>query len=108
MAWRWRRAIEKELRELELTFTQWLVLDATADAIREQDDAVNQNAVAARVELDRVTTSQVMRTLSERGLVDRGGDATGRAYRIILTRRGERLLRRANEVVERATLELRR
>jgi DNA-binding MarR family transcriptional regulator len=43
------------------------VLSATAELIREAKDAVNQNAVAARTELDRGTVSQVMATLEKRG-----------------------------------------
>lgn len=94
-AWRWRRAVESELRSLELTFTQWLVLDATSRAIATERDAVSQSDVARTCELDRMTVSQVMKTLAERGLVDRGPSAEGPAYRIFLTQRGEQTVRRA-------------
>lgn len=94
-AFRWRRAVEGELRPLGLTFTQWLILDATARAIESERDAVNQSDVARACELDRMTVSQVMKTLAERGLVDRGPSAEGPAYRIFLTQRAEQTLRRA-------------
>src|SRR5687768_6427085 len=74
-AWRWRRVVEAELRGLGLTFTQWLVLGVTDALIRESKDAVNQNAVAARTELDRTTVSQVMVALERLGHVDRGPDS---------------------------------
>ena len=90
-AWRFRRAVEAGLRSLGLTFTQWLVLDATERAIVLNNDAVNQSHVARLSELDRMTVSQVMKTLTEKGLVDRGPSAEGPAYRIILTARGRRL-----------------
>ncbi|HEY3495793.1 MAG TPA: hypothetical protein VGK73_13940 [Polyangiaceae bacterium] len=102
-AWRWRRGVEKSLAPMKLTLTQWLVLEATASLIAERDDAVNQNAVAARTELDRMTISQVMTTLAVRSLVDRAPDLDGRAYRIYLTQRGKRCVSRAARLVASAT-----
>lgn len=105
-AWRWRREVEHELKPLELTFTQWLVLDATASAIAELKDgdhAVSQKAVADVCELDAMTVSQVMGTLSLRGLVDRGPSASGPAYRILVTARGLRTLQNATPRVNAAT-----
>jgi DNA-binding MarR family transcriptional regulator len=92
--------VEAALGKVGLTFTQWLVLKATDDLIREEHDAVNQNAVAHRTELDRMTISQVMTTLMKRDLVDRGPDLTGRAYRIWITRSAQKTLRLAKEQVE--------
>ena len=100
VAWRWRRAVESELRPLGLTFSQWFVLDATAQALHLEQDAVSQNQVAQNTELDRQTISQVMHTLDQLGLVSRAPDHTGRAYRIFLTTKGERTLQRANVLVE--------
>jgi DNA-binding MarR family transcriptional regulator len=102
-AMRWRRRVEAALADLGLTFTQWLVLSATRELIVQTGDAVNQNEVAARVELDRSTTSQVMRALAKKQLVDRGGDLTGRAWRIILTSRAVKLLREAAARIEAAS-----
>jgi DNA-binding MarR family transcriptional regulator len=91
-AMRWRAAVESSLAGTGLTFTQWLVLDALRDLIRESDDAVNQSEVAARVALSRANVSFVMRTLERKWLVSRGPDLTGRAWRIFLTDSGEQLL----------------
>jgi DNA-binding MarR family transcriptional regulator len=99
-AWRWRRAVEAELKPLGLTFTQWLVLGATAALIRESKDAVNQNEVAARTELDRMTVSQVMTTLEDLGHVDRGPDMIGRGYRIWITSSGRKTLTRSRARLE--------
>ncbi len=96
-AWRWRRGLEAELRPLGLTFTQWFVLEATDELVRDNGDAVSQSAVAGRAELDRATTSQVMTALAKLGLVDRGPDMDGPAYRVIVTNQGRRTLRRAAE-----------
>ena len=92
MAMRWRGRVEAALGGSELTFTQWLVLDALRELIGETGDAVNQNEVAARVALSRATVSFVMHALEKKGLVDRSPDLTGRAWRIILTARAKRLL----------------
>jgi DNA-binding MarR family transcriptional regulator len=99
-AWRWRRLVEAELRPLGLTFTQWFVLEATWHQVREHGDAVSQNLVAERTELDRTTTSQVMRALDKLGLVDRGPDFSGPGFRIVLSTAGTRLLRQANARIE--------
>jgi DNA-binding MarR family transcriptional regulator len=101
-AWRWRRAVEGVLKSVGLTFTQWLVLQATDALIRESKDAVNQNAVAARTELDRMTVSQVMTTLAKLGHVDRGSDSVGRGYRISVSASGRRALARCKERVDAA------
>jgi DNA-binding MarR family transcriptional regulator len=100
---RWRRQAEAELRPLGLTLTQWMVLESTQQLIQETGDAVNQSAVAARVELDKMTTSQVMRTLESRGLVDRGPDMTGRAYRILVTSKGRQAVQLGQARVEAAS-----
>ena len=105
-AWRWRREVETRLRVFELTFTQWLVLDATASAISQlgdDDHAVSQSEVAETCELDAMTVSQVMGTLAARGLVDRGISAAGRSYRIMLTDKGRRALQNAAASVRTAT-----
>lgn len=99
-AMRWRRAVEAALGGVGLTFTQWLLLDATRELIAETGDAVNQNEIARRVELDRSTVCPVMRALEQMQLVDRGGDLTGRAWRIFLTARGRSLCELAAQVVE--------
>jgi DNA-binding MarR family transcriptional regulator len=91
-AWRWRRDVEHRLRRVGLTFPQWFVLDAVKRLIRDTKDAVNQNDVAWLTELDRMTVSQVMTTLAERGQVDRDTDAVGRGYRIRVTSKGEKTL----------------
>ncbi|HWZ89630.1 MAG TPA: MarR family transcriptional regulator [Polyangiaceae bacterium] len=100
---RWRRAVERALVGTGLTFTQWLVLDALRELIAETRDAAIQNEIAARVELDRGTTSLVMRTLEKKGFVDRAPDITGRALRIWLTDPAEVLLREQAAGIEAAS-----
>jgi DNA-binding MarR family transcriptional regulator len=88
-AMHWRRVIEAELTDLDLTPAQWLVLDALSKLIATQGDAVSQAKVAAHLEMDRATVSQIMRLLDHRGLVSRGPDLKVRpALRIWTHRRG--------------------
>jgi DNA-binding MarR family transcriptional regulator len=82
---RWRRRVERELRALGLTLTQWIVLEAAAALVREHRDAVSQLDIGRRAQIDKATTSEVMMRLSVRGLVDRDIDATGLGYRIYVT-----------------------
>jgi DNA-binding MarR family transcriptional regulator len=102
-AWRWRRAVEHELRGLKLTLTQWLVLDACAVLSGEPAEPPNQRAIAQHIELDPMTVSQVMKTLVSRGLVERASDVTGRAYRVLVTKKGHKLLQAASALVDAGT-----
>ena len=102
-AMRWRRRVEAALRGVGLTFTQWLVLTGTQELVEEGGDAVSQKEVAARVELDEATVSQVMRLLQEKQLVSRGIDMCGKAWRVFLEARAERLLREHRAGVEAAS-----
>ena len=91
-AMRWRRAVEEVTLQVGLTFTQWLVLDAIRELYAETGDASIQNEISVRVELDRSTVSQVMQKLERKGLVDRGIDIIGTAWRTLLTERAKSLL----------------
>lgn len=103
-AMRWRRVVEHELAQIRLTFTQWLVLDATETLISESGDAVSQMAVAAHIELDQMTVSRVMSTLSDRSLVSREPGFGSPAYRIWLTSNGEAAVAAGRSLVEAASL----
>jgi DNA-binding MarR family transcriptional regulator len=99
-AMRWRRRAERALAAFDLTITQWFVLLAAQAVVEETGDATTQNAVAEWAELDRVTVSQVMRVLEQKGLVDRGPHAERIAYRLRVTPRGARVLSGASSAVD--------
>jgi len=92
-AMRWRRQIQVSCARSQLTFTQWLVLDGVRQLVKETDDDVIQNEIAARLELDQATISEVVQRLEARNLVSRGGDITNKAWRVHLTDEAEQLLR---------------
>ncbi|MBK7579660.1 MAG: MarR family transcriptional regulator [Myxococcales bacterium] len=98
---RWQRLLDRALAPVGLTHTQYLVLLSAAAAQADYDDAVPQRAIAERAALDEATTSRLVASLCERGLLDRGptvGDR--RAWRVIITRLGTRLLGRARPLAD--------
>ncbi len=100
---RWQRNVDAGLVALRLTHTQYLVLFTAQSVTDETRDAVTQRGIAERAGLDEVTTSRVVRLLSERGLLDRGESRDRRAYRILVTHKGRQLLKRATPDVEGAS-----
>jgi len=100
---RWRRRIERVVAPAGLTFTQWLVLDATRGLFCATEDAVSQNDVAAHLEMPRATVSEAMIALDRKGLVDRGCAADGPSWRVILTSKGEQLLEQLHSGLELAS-----
>lgn len=96
----WRREAEKGLTGAGLTLAQWIVLDATRVLVQSTKEAVSQNDVALHTDIDRMTVSQVMRNLDHAGLVSRGPDADGRAYRISVTAKGERAAKQGAARIE--------
>jgi DNA-binding MarR family transcriptional regulator len=105
---RWRRAVERELRKIDLTFTQWLLLDGARSLISASGDAVSQVEIAELVELDAMTVSRVTTTLARRGLISRE-PAFGRpTYRIWLNAAGESALAAGRRCLEVACLDAQR
>jgi DNA-binding MarR family transcriptional regulator len=98
---RWQRGISLALRPLDLTHVQFVLLACTW-WLNEQGQRPSQIALAAQAGTDVKMTSQVVRSLERKGLVERDVDpADTRALRLRVTRRGARLAPRAIAVVER-------
>jgi DNA-binding MarR family transcriptional regulator len=97
---RWQRGISKALAPLDLTHVQFVLLACTW-WLNGQGQRPSQVAVAAFAGTDIKMTSQVLRSLDRKGLVERAVDRTdARALRLRVTRRGARLAPRAIAVVE--------
>lgn len=92
-ALRWRRRMKTCLASSGITFTEWLVLDATWSLVSRTGDAVSQNDVALDIEVDAMTIWHAMAVLDHRGFVSRGCSMSGKAWRVFVTDEGLNLLR---------------
>jgi len=102
---RWQRRINAALAPLDLTHVQFVLLASTW-WLNEQGRRPTQVELAAQAGTDVKMTSQVVRSLEVKGLIDREVDPSDtRARRLEVTRRGARLAPRAIAVVERADAE---
>jgi DNA-binding MarR family transcriptional regulator len=94
----WRAELDAKLRPLGLTPTQFMLL-ASAGWLEHTDGPPTQQAVAERAGADRMMTSKIVRSLEERGLLERRTDpADARAVRLTLTADGRQLVRRATQL----------
>ena len=100
---RWRRRIQSVCAGSGLTFTQWLLLDSVRQLIAETEDAVIQAEIAARLELDPATVSEVTQRLESKDLLSRGEDISTNAWRVFLTEQAEGLLRELDARIEAAS-----
>lgn len=97
---RWQREINAALKPLGLTHVQFVLLASTW-WLNEHGERPNQVDLAAWAGTDVKMTSQVLRSLETKGLIEREVDpADTRARRLQPTRRGASLARRAITVVE--------
>ncbi|GGR83781.1 MarR family transcriptional regulator [Streptomyces nojiriensis] len=99
---RWQRDIATALAPLDLTHVQFVLLACTW-WLNTQGEQPNQLAVARQAGTDVKMTSQVLRALERKGLVEREVDpADTRAKRLRVTDAGAELAPRAIAVVEQA------
>ena len=100
---RWQRELGTALAPLGLTHVQFVLLAVVWWAGEHDELAPTQRELAALARTDPMMTSQVLRTLEAKGLVERAGDAGDRrARRVSATAEGAELARRAIAVVEAA------
>jgi DNA-binding MarR family transcriptional regulator len=102
---RWQRGIAAALAPLDLTHVQFVLLASTW-WLNERGERPTQVALATHAGTDIKMTSQAIRSLEAKGLVERAIDpADARARRLRVTRRGARLAPRAIATVERTDAE---
>lgn len=96
----WQRAIREALKPFDLTHSQF-VLIASIHWLTLLKREVTQIVLAEHSKIDAMTTSQVLRTLETKGLVERMGHATDtRAKRVVLSTAGAKLVKPAVRAVE--------
>lgn len=97
---RWQRAVAANLRPLDLTHPQFVVLASTWWLGRDGEPP-SQRELADHTGMDAMTTSQVARALEAKGLIVRAPDAhDSRMKRLSVTDAGAALAGRAVERVE--------
>jgi len=97
----WRRSIEATLRPLDLTHPQFVIL-AALGWLAQEGDRVTQVTIGKMAGLDPNTTSQILKGLEQKGLIERESSLDGRAKNPILTNRGSKILASALPAVETA------
>jgi len=97
----WQREIKRNLKELNITHTQFVIL-ASAYWLILQKGEVTQIEIAQHAKMDVMMTSNVIRTLEKKKLLKRTEHKTDtRAKLVILTQQGIDILNVAVKKVER-------
>jgi DNA-binding MarR family transcriptional regulator len=97
---RWQRAIAAALTPLDLTHVQFVLL-ATTWWLNTRGEPPNQLTVARQAGTDVKMTSQVLRKLEAKSLIEREVDAADtRAKRLRVTEHGAEVAQRAITAVE--------
>ncbi|HYW51131.1 MAG TPA: MarR family transcriptional regulator [Gemmatimonadaceae bacterium] len=96
----WQGLLRAALAPLDLTTAQYHLLVAAA-WLGARQPAVRQSDIATHANLDAVMTSEVLRTLERRGLVERTAHPTDRrAKAIIVTASGGAIADKAARLVD--------
>jgi DNA-binding MarR family transcriptional regulator len=96
----WQRRIARALRPLGLTQVQYALLASLLWMSRTQR-AITQAMLARHTQLDMMMTSQVLRALEARGLLERNPHPTDTRAKVLgLTKQGRKLAWEAVPVVE--------
>ncbi len=109
---RWQRAVRTALRPLELTPTQFLVLDACvieidARSADTQADFPSQQRLAELVGAEKMTLQRMLPALEDRGLITRHpSEESSLAWAIEPSKQALALLEKARRVVRETSAEL--
>jgi len=97
-----RRVVDRALKPLGLTRSQWWVL-----AFLSRSDGMSQVALADELDLGKVALGQLVDRLEKTSFISRRGDGEDRRIkRVFLTRRGHRLIARIRQSVAEAEKEI--
>lgn len=100
---RWQRRMTATLRPFGLTHVQFVLLASLWWLSEMRHEAPSQRGLADFADTDRMMTSQVVRALEARGLLDRPADPDdSRARRLAVTAQGAELARTTIAAVEAA------
>lgn len=97
----WRRSIEDVLKPLQLTHPQFVILAVTG-WLTQSGAIANQSDIGKQASLDPNTTSQILRGLQAKGLIERKQSEHEKSKKPVLTPAGAKLLVKALAAVEKA------
>ena len=96
----WQREIKKNLREFDLTHTQFVILASTYWLILK-NKMVTQIEIAQHAKTNVMMTSNVIRTLEKKRFLEREEHPTDtRAKIVVVTKEGAKVLKKAVKKVE--------
>jgi MarR family transcriptional regulator, organic hydroperoxide resistance regulator len=96
----WQREIKKALEQYGLTHSQF-VLMASIHWLTIHKQEVTQIVLSAHTKIDPMTTSTVLRTLQQKGFIQRQEHLTDtRAKTVVLTEDGKKIIKKAVVTVE--------
>jgi DNA-binding MarR family transcriptional regulator len=90
----WKQLFDRRLRPLDLTPTQFMLLSSVGWLAATSAQPPTQQEAADHAGADRMMTSKVLQTLTERGLVTKEPDPSdARVKRLRLTEQGRAVVR---------------
>lgn len=96
----WQKNMNRALKELKLTHTQFVILAALGWLLKEGEE-VTQKEIAAHSNTDRMMVSKILRNLQKNELIERREHSTDtRAKCVSLTVAGKKKLQRALKIVQ--------
>jgi DNA-binding MarR family transcriptional regulator len=96
----WQREIKKALEQYGLTHSQFVLL-ASIHWLTLHKQEVTQVVLSNHTKIDPMTTSTVLRTLQQKGFIQRQEHSTDtRAKTVALTEEGKKLIKKAVVTVE--------
>ena len=97
---KWHLMIKKELKKINLTHPQFVVLASLA-YLSQNDNEVTQIMISKLSEIDVMTVSQILSLLEKRGFVERKEHSRDtRAKAVLLNEEGEEILQTAVPLIE--------
>jgi DNA-binding MarR family transcriptional regulator len=97
----WQRKLKNGLDKFGITHAQFLLL-ASLNHLSQIKNIVSQQDLARHVQIDKMMTSKILRTLQKKGLLTRKKNKMDtRSKNLILSEQGIELLENAAKVVDR-------
>ena len=98
---KWHSMIKKELKKMNLTHPQFVVLASLAYLSQNGNDEVTQVMISKLSGIDVMTVSQILSLLEKHDFVKRKEHSKDtRAKAVILSKKGEEVLQKAVPLVE--------